>query len=161
MGCQTDKLASLEVFRWLTSRIYWGTRICMYDWRMWMLLGKRIHRSCVRTTLQVWYVSLSKYILFSPFSSPSLPLLFLPSLLRFTVRKGHLWRSNSVQPGTDTDGRQQQLQQWVNLQSRKSLKRYCFMCMWKVQEFCNGLWEEGWRRFVDPSSIWLQQFSGF
>lgn len=73
MGCQTDKLASLEVFRWLTSRIYWGTRICVYDWSMWMLLGKRIHRSCVRTTLQVWYVSLSKYILFSPFSSPSLP----------------------------------------------------------------------------------------
>lgn len=80
------------------------------------------------------------------FSPPSLPLLFLPSLLPFTVRKGHLWRSNSVQPGTNTDGRQQQLQQWVNLQSRKSLKRYCFMCMWKVQELCNGLWEEGWRR---------------
>lgn len=38
-----------------------------------MLLGGGIHRSGVRTTLQVHYVSLSKYTLFSPFSSSFLP----------------------------------------------------------------------------------------
>lgn len=89
-----------------------------------------------------------------PFSSLSFPLTLFPSLLPFTVRKGHLWRFNSVQPGANTDGHQQQFQQWVNLQSGDSLRWYLFMCMWKVQELCRELPEEGKCRFVTPISDW-------
>lgn len=78
-------------------------------------------RECVKKTVdgvcisvQWVYLNIPFFsLVFSPFSSP---VFFLLSLLSFTVRKGHVWRASSVQPGTNTDGRQHQLQLWVNLQ---------------------------------------------